>query len=74
VRPLASLQIDIAEGYKRAIVMNSCDRPTKGEFHMSSKDAAPVPARPAATVIILRDGPEGIEVFMVERRREIEFA
>jgi 8-oxo-dGTP pyrophosphatase MutT (NUDIX family) len=41
---------------------------------MSSKDQVTVPARPAATVIILRDGPEGIEVFMVERRREIDFA
>jgi 8-oxo-dGTP pyrophosphatase MutT (NUDIX family) len=41
---------------------------------MSSKDQAPVPARPAATVIILREGPGGIEVFMVERHREIEFA
>ena len=41
---------------------------------MSSKDSAPVPARPAATVVILRDGPDGIEVFMVERHREIEFA
>jgi 8-oxo-dGTP pyrophosphatase MutT (NUDIX family) len=74
VRPLASLQVGIAEGYKRAIVMHSCTWPAKGEFHMSSKDTAPVPARPAATVVILRDGPEGIEVFMVERRREIEFA
>jgi len=41
---------------------------------MSSKDSAPVPARPAATVVILRDGTDGIEVFMVERHREIEFA
>jgi 8-oxo-dGTP pyrophosphatase MutT (NUDIX family) len=41
---------------------------------MSSKDTAPVPARLAATVVILRDGPDGIEVFMVERHREIEFA
>jgi 8-oxo-dGTP pyrophosphatase MutT (NUDIX family) len=41
---------------------------------MTSKDTAPVPARPAATVIILRDAPGGIEVFMVERLREIEFA
>ena len=41
---------------------------------MSSKDATPVPARPAATVVILRDARQGIEVFMVERHREIEFA
>jgi 8-oxo-dGTP pyrophosphatase MutT (NUDIX family) len=39
-----------------------------------SEKKAPVPVRPAATVIILRDGAAGIELFMVERRREIEFA
>jgi 8-oxo-dGTP pyrophosphatase MutT (NUDIX family) len=32
------------------------------------------PARPAATVLLLRDGTAGIEVFMVVRNREIEFA
>jgi 8-oxo-dGTP pyrophosphatase MutT (NUDIX family) len=37
-------------------------------------DAPPVPARPAATVLLLRDGPAGLEVFMVVRHREIEFA
>ena len=30
--------------------------------------------RPAATVVILRDGPDGIEVFMVVRHHEIDFA
>jgi 8-oxo-dGTP pyrophosphatase MutT (NUDIX family) len=34
----------------------------------------PVPARPAATVVILRDGPAGLEVFMVVRHHEIDFA
>lgn len=33
-----------------------------------------VPARPAATILLLRDGEQGIEVFMVVRHREIEFA
>ena len=37
-------------------------------------EAAPVPARPAATVLLLRDGAAGLEVFMVVRHREIEFA
>jgi len=37
-------------------------------------DAAPVPARPASTVLLLRDGAAGLEVFMVVRHREIEFA
>ena len=32
------------------------------------------PARPAATVLLLRDGAAGLEVFMVVRHREIEFA
>jgi 8-oxo-dGTP pyrophosphatase MutT (NUDIX family) len=34
----------------------------------------PAPARPASTVVILRDGPDGIEVFMVVRHHEIDFA
>lgn len=34
----------------------------------------PAPARPASTVLLLRDGAEGLEVFMVVRHREIEFA
>ncbi len=33
-----------------------------------------VAARPASTVIILRDGPAGIEVFMVVRHQDIDFA
>lgn len=31
-------------------------------------------ARPAATILLLRDGPDGIEVFMVVRHHAIEFA
>jgi 8-oxo-dGTP pyrophosphatase MutT (NUDIX family) len=41
---------------------------------MSQAPKAPVPARPASTVIILRDGADGIEVFMVVRHHEIDFA
>ena len=37
-------------------------------------EAPPVPARPASTVLLLRDGAAGLEVFMVVRHREIEFA
>jgi len=33
-----------------------------------------VPPLPAATVVILRDGREGLEVFMVVRHQEIDFA
>jgi 8-oxo-dGTP pyrophosphatase MutT (NUDIX family) len=32
------------------------------------------PARPAATVLPLRDGPDGLEVFMVVRHHQIDFA
>ena len=32
------------------------------------------PARPAATIMLLRDGPDGIEVFMVVRHYAIDFA
>ncbi len=31
-------------------------------------------ARPAATVVLLRDGPQGLEVFMVRRHHQIDFA
>ena len=41
---------------------------------MSEKPKTPVPARPASTVVILRDGDGGIEVFMVVRHHQIDFA
>lgn len=34
----------------------------------------PAPARPSSTVLLLRDGPQGMEVFMVVRHHEIDFA
>ena len=37
-------------------------------------DQSPVPANPSATVLLLRDGENGLEVFMVERHRKIDFA
>lgn len=41
----------------------------------SDSPAKPLaPAHPAATVLLVRDAPEGMEVFMVVRHREIEFA
>jgi 8-oxo-dGTP pyrophosphatase MutT (NUDIX family) len=43
-----------------------------GEAQGASKSSAP--ARPASTVIILRDGADGIEVFMVVRHHAIDFA
>lgn len=37
-------------------------------------DAPPATPRPAATVLLLRDGREGLEVFMVVRHHQIDFA
>jgi 8-oxo-dGTP pyrophosphatase MutT (NUDIX family) len=36
--------------------------------------ASIAPARPAATIMLVRDGDQGLEIFMVVRHREIEFA
>jgi 8-oxo-dGTP pyrophosphatase MutT (NUDIX family) len=41
---------------------------------MTSNGKKPVPARPASTVLLLRDGAEGLEVFMVVRHHQIDFA
>lgn len=37
-------------------------------------NSAPAPAVPAATILMLRDSPTGIEVFMVVRHHQIDFA
>lgn len=34
----------------------------------------PVPARPASTVLLLRDGPDGLQVFLLRRRDTMAFA
>jgi 8-oxo-dGTP pyrophosphatase MutT (NUDIX family) len=36
-------------------------------------DRVPLPARPAATVMLVRDSPAGIEVFLMRRHRAMEF-
>lgn len=41
---------------------------------MSDAPKTPAPARPAATILLLRDAAEGPEVFMVVRHQQIEFA
>ena len=41
---------------------------------MSEEKKPPVTPRPAATVLMLRDGPDGMEVFMVKRHHKIDFA
>ena len=41
---------------------------------MSDTPKPPVTPRPAATAVILRDGTDGLEVFMVVRHHEIDFA
>lgn len=37
-------------------------------------DATPPPALPSATILLLRDEPGGLEVFMVQRHHRIDFA
>ena len=39
-----------------------------------SETTAPVAARPASTILLLRDGPSGLETFMVVRHHQIDFA
>jgi 8-oxo-dGTP pyrophosphatase MutT (NUDIX family) len=41
---------------------------------MSDTTTSPVSAAPAATVLLLRDGAQGLEVLMVVRHHEIDFA
>jgi 8-oxo-dGTP pyrophosphatase MutT (NUDIX family) len=41
---------------------------------MSAPGFVPATPRPASTVVILRDGRDGLEVFMVVRHHEIDFA
>ena len=36
--------------------------------------ASPPPALPSATILLVRDGPGGLEVFMVQRHHRIDFA
>jgi 8-oxo-dGTP pyrophosphatase MutT (NUDIX family) len=47
---------------------------TRNTTPSSGRPAAPVTPVGAATVLLLRDGAEGLEVFMVVRHREIDFA
>lgn len=39
-----------------------------------SGDKQPVPVKPASTILLLRDGPSALEVLMVERHHQIDFA
>jgi 8-oxo-dGTP pyrophosphatase MutT (NUDIX family) len=66
----AAISIDLA----RRVRYNG--RSFREGSQVSDKQTAPidVPARPAATALILRDGRDGIEVFMVVRHHEIDFA
>jgi 8-oxo-dGTP pyrophosphatase MutT (NUDIX family) len=41
---------------------------------MSQTTRKPVPAIPSATILLLRDGSRDLEVFMVERHQQVEFA
>jgi 8-oxo-dGTP pyrophosphatase MutT (NUDIX family) len=46
------------------------DRPAPGE---ELNQGEPAPARPASTAILLRDGPDGVEVLLVQRNPEQRF-
>jgi 8-oxo-dGTP pyrophosphatase MutT (NUDIX family) len=48
--------------------------PHKAAARMNETRTEIVAPRPAATVVILRDGGKGLEVFMVVRHQEIDFA
>src|SRR5581483_7746868 len=52
----------------------SASRLRQEQAVMSKADQKPVTPRPAATVVILRDAPAGLEAFMVVRHHEIDFA
>src|SRR5688572_18859721 len=41
---------------------------------MSNPNPADVPIRLASTILLVRDGAQGLEVFMVVRHQEIDFA
>ncbi len=72
VRVLASLDIDVEDSYKA--YLDQFPLPERMTRAMSDAPKTPVPARPASTVVILRDGAGGIEVFMVVRHHQIDFA
>ena len=82
VRVLDSLKIDVEPDYKGYLESSRSRGRSQILMTEPAPDRAgpqaipqkPVPARPAATVVILRDGRAGIEVFMVVRHHEIDFA
>jgi 8-oxo-dGTP pyrophosphatase MutT (NUDIX family) len=41
---------------------------------MPETKSEPVPALPSATILLLRDGSQGLEVFMVQRHHRVDFA
>ena len=74
VRLLASLQIDVEPEYQPYLEEFPLARCRHGQVLMSDAGKTAATPRPAATVVILRDGREGLEVFMVVRHHEIDFA
>jgi len=53
---------------------NSPELRSRVEAHLASPDRQPVGLRPASTVMLVRDGSTGIEVFMLQRVATMEFA
>ncbi|HBX73628.1 MAG TPA: hypothetical protein DEG86_11640, partial [Halieaceae bacterium] len=46
----------------------------RGTPEGSDDEPAVVPARPASTVVLLRDGPEGLETLLLKRNKALLFA
>ena len=47
---------------------------TPPSFPAANRKGPPPVAQPASTILLLRDGPQDLEVFMVERHHKIDFA
>jgi len=53
---------------------NSPELRSRVEAHLACPERAPVALRPASTVMLVRDGTAGVEVFMLQRVATMEFA
>src|SRR6202012_5445482 len=62
-------------GSRRAVFCPASPYPRRAqEARMTSSDLPPLPARPAATVMLVRETRKGIAVFLMRRHAQMEFA
>src|SRR5690606_9629762 len=54
-------------------MMQELDATQRDLLRLAPDDAAPVQARPASILILVRDGLDGLEVFMMQRTRAADF-